>query len=476
MIKEFFNNSFIYTIGIILTRGISIILLPIYTRYLSPLEYGILDLFIILTSIVTIVFSLEIHQAVVRFYQDTQNNIEKAEYVSTAFVFSIFVYSIFCLLSFFYSESLTLFLLDDIKQKNIFLLAVISIGTSGLFYFVSGQLKWQILPKQSVMVSILHIIFVASISVYLLVFEDMKVESIFIGQIVGNILGSILSIYYAKESYQFVFVFSKLKEMLSFSFPVVFSSIAVFLSLYIDRIAIQDLLGLEYLGIYGVAYKFAMIAGLVMVGFQSSLSPLIYKYYKEDSTPKSIERLFNGFSIFMLLIIVASIFFSKEVVILMTSEEFYNASTLITPLVIAVFFSRLYIFTPGLSIAKKTSIIAIVSFVSAIINTILNYFFIPIYGILGAALGTMVSSILIFFTHAYLSKIYYNVNYGFFKKVIYFSITLSIVYLINNLFDSITFISILIKLILLMIVSLLSVYILLDKSDTNQVFSFIFKG
>ena len=73
MTKTFFKNSFIYTIGTVLTRGIGVILLPIYTRYLSPEEFGIVDLFFILSSIVALTIALEIFQAVSRFYSTTNN-------------------------------------------------------------------------------------------------------------------------------------------------------------------------------------------------------------------------------------------------------------------------------------------------------------------------------------------------------------------------------------------------------------------
>lgn len=138
MIKTFFKNSFIYTIGTILTRGIGVILIPIYTRYLSPTEYGIIDLFMILTSIISLTIALEIHQAVVRFYQDTTDENEKMQYVSSAFIFSIFVYSLYFVISYIFSDTFTLLILDDIQYENIFLLASGAIATGGLFYFTSG--------------------------------------------------------------------------------------------------------------------------------------------------------------------------------------------------------------------------------------------------------------------------------------------------------------------------------------------------
>jgi O-antigen/teichoic acid export membrane protein len=468
MIKSFLKNSLIYTIGTILTRGISIILVPIYTRYLSPDEYGIIDLFMILTSIVSLTIALEIHQAVVRFYQDTTDEDEKMQYVSSAFVFSIFVYSLYFIISYIFSDTFTLLILDDVKYQNIFLLASGAIATGGLFYFTSGQLRWQMLPKQSVIVSIVHVLIVASIAVYLLMVRDMKVESIFVGQIFGNIFGIFLSIYYAKKSYRFVFVYEKFKEMVLFSYPLVFSGGAIFVSLYIDRIAIKDLLGLEDLGIYGIAYRFATVASLVMMGFQSSLSPLIYKHYKEEKTAKNIAKLFDGFIIFALFVVSGSILFSKEVIVLMSTEAYYNAAILIPLLVMAVFFSNMYIFAPGMGIAKKTKTIALISASGAIINTVLNYTMIPIFGLIGASISTLISAIVVFYLRVVLSNKYYNIEYGFVKKIFIFLFVLGSSYFVNTLYG-IGIVSFIIKTIFLFLISLLVVYLILEASDLKKV-------
>ena len=464
MIKTFFKNSFIYTIGTILTRGIGVILIPIYTRYLSPTEYGIIDLFMILTSIISLTIALEIHQAVVRFYQDTTDENEKMQYVSSAFIFSIFVYSLYFVISYIFSDAFTLLILDDIQYENIFLLASGAIATGGLFYFTSGQLRWQILPKQSVIVSIAHLFVVGGIAIYLLVVGGLKVESIFIGQIFGNVFGIFLSIYYAKKSYRLVFVYEKFKEMVSFSYPLVFSGVAIFVALYIDRIAIKELLGLEELGIYGIAYRFAAVASLVMIGFQSSLSPLIYKHYKEEETPRNVAKLFDGFVLFALFVVSGSVLFSKEVIVLMSTEVYYDAAILVPPLVMTVLFSNMYIFAPGMGIAKKTKTLALISTASAIINTILNYTMIPIFGLQGAVFATLFSSMIVFSIHVFVSDKYYKIPHAWPKKVLLFITVLIVSYFVNNLFDDVSLVSVIVKILTILLITGTVIYTLIGLS------------
>ena len=290
---------------------------------------------------------------------------------------------------------------------------------------------------------------------------DFKIESIFVGQIAGNIVASLFAIICVRKSYGFIFCITKFKKMVSYSMPLVLSGIGVYIALYIDRIAIKDLLGLDKLGIYGVGYRFAGVAFLVMAGFQQSLSPLVFKYYKEKKTPSDISKIFNIFVVFSLTVVAGAILFSKELVILFTTEAYYSSADVIAILVMAVFFSNMYIFTPGISIAKKTKIIFLISIIAAIINTILNYTLIPLFGIGGAAFATLISSIITFSLYAFFSLRYYSISYNVKTTLLSFIIMLVSSYGIIIIFNEIQLITIIIKSVFLLLVFTSTSFLLL---------------
>ena len=118
MLQAFLKNSLIYTLGHVLTSGIAIFLLPIYTRYLSPAEYGVIDLFIVIAAIVNLTIALEISQGIARYYQEAKNEKEKTEYTSSAFWFTVLSYLLFLFLCLIFSETLTFWLLGDINKKK----------------------------------------------------------------------------------------------------------------------------------------------------------------------------------------------------------------------------------------------------------------------------------------------------------------------------------------------------------------------
>ena len=463
MLREFLKNSFIYNIGNILTRGISIILLPLYTKYLSPSEYGIIDLFFLIASVVNIVITLEISQGIARYYQDTDNEKDKRDYCSTAFWFTVIVYSFFLIFSHIFSDFFTQILLEDPNKKHIFLFAVFSVASNGIFYFTQNQLKWQIQPKENVIINLLNFLVVSSLSIYLLIIKKFGLEGIFISQICANFIATFFAIFFARKSYGFYFSKLKFKKMMSYSLPLVFSGIGVFVALHVDRLAIKDLMGLDKLGIYGVAYRFAAIASLVTLGFQQSLSPLIFKYHRQKKTRFNIANIFNIFVIFASLVISVTILFSRELVILFTEQAYYSSANLISILIIAVFISKIYIFAPGIAIAKKTKLIFVITTISATLNTLLNYTLIPMFGLFGAAYATLTSTIVASSFYLILSNRYYPVPYKIKSLLIIFGLIILSSFVILKFFNEINLISIIFKVFSFVLMSLISIFFLRKK-------------
>ena len=135
----------------------------------------------------------------------------------------------------------------------------------------------------------------------------------------------------------------------------------------------------------------------------------------------------------------------------------------------AVFFSNMYIFAPGISIAKKTKLISLISVIAAIINTILNYTLIPLLGLSGAAYATLISAIITFSLYIFFSRKYYPISYNAKPTLLSFVIMLVSSYVIINIFNEIQLITIIIKSVCLMLVFVIISFLLLEKEDKKKI-------
>ena len=251
-----------------------------------------------------------------------------------------------------------------------------------------------------------------------------------LGMAFGAILGVVMSLYLLRQTFRFQLDAQKLKEMLVFSSPLVMSGIAVIISTYIDRIMINHFLSVSDVGLYGVGFRLAGIVGLFMAGFQGAFTPLVYKHYQNVDTPRQMARIFRVFIAFSLLVFMLLVLFANDILALLTTPEYYSASQVVVFLVPAILLSQMYIFAPGIGIAKKTHLIIWVNLMGAAVNTLLNWLMIPPYGITGAAIASLVAYSCVFLVYITLSQRLYRVPHQWTRMVIATILTSLIVWVV----------------------------------------------
>ena len=139
MLKIFLKDSAIYAIPSIISRGMSLFLVPLYTRVLSPSDYGSLDLLIIFAGIINLTIALEVSQGVARFYTEEIVPERKMLYASSAFCFTFLVYIFFVVGAISNSNYLSILLLGKNGLNDIFKIGMVYIFFNGIFYLIQNQ-------------------------------------------------------------------------------------------------------------------------------------------------------------------------------------------------------------------------------------------------------------------------------------------------------------------------------------------------
>jgi O-antigen/teichoic acid export membrane protein len=408
LIKFLVRDALTYTLPTVLSRGIGVFLLPIYTHIASPDELGALDLFLVFGNIISLTVALEISQGVARFIPEISDVKQRLAYSSTGLYFTLFMYVLFFITASAFYVELNHFITGKAEYAPFFQFALMYIALNGFFYYFQNQLRFE---GKSVSYAIVSVFYVANNLASAFVFGivyDSGLTAILYSMIVSVLLASLLSLFFLRQSLGLVFKLEPLKQLLKFSIPLVPASMLIFVSLYVDRYMINFLLDLESVGHYSIALRLASAASLVMVGFQMAITPLVYKHYNEPATPETLAVIFKYFLVFAVFFFLIYSLVAEELLILLTTPEFYLVANVIPLLVLALFFSNMYVFMPGIAIRKKMYLIFLISIFAAFINIVLNYFLIPIFGILGAALATAIGFFFAFLCFVFFSqKLYY---------------------------------------------------------------------
>ena len=473
--KGIVKDSFWYTIGSIGIKGVSFLLLPIFTTYLSTEDYGVLDMFMVFSTLSIILVGFEVLQALGRFLSNEKDEKNKAKYISTFLGFITCSYTLLFFVCWLSKPLIIEYVFDGIVDSNTFWLGIFSIITTGYVNNFLGIFRFTFRAKFFSLIHILQGLISFPVAILLMVSFNLTLEGYFIGMIVGNVSCLIISMLLNKEYLGLRIDGPILKKYLTYSSPLILSAAALVLGNYIDRLFIKSMLTMSDLGIYGFAFRLSTIVVVLKSGFIKALAPVIYRDYKEKKTPNQLAYVFKVYAFIGAFICFAYILFSHELVHLIAGDpSFYESYSLIPIMALMMVLQNITIFIPGVNISKQTKYIAIIQIVYLIINVILNYILIPKYGLRGAAIATTSSGFLAFLINYKISQRFYFIPHDVKRlSAVLMFVVLGIVYfwfgesipVLNNM-D--IFIRILIKTVLLSILGIVTFFIVLSIKDIKR--------
>lgn len=439
MIRRFLRDTGIYGISGIVSKGVSVFLVPFYTRVLTPSDYGVIDMMAVTTAIVASTVTLQITQAVARFLADDKKERNKILVSSTALVVVLFTYTVFLIVAEVYAGFWSKLILGSYKYIHIIRIASLSIFLSGLYYFVQNQLRWLLRPKGFMSVSMIYTFITIPVTVFFVLILKTGVIGVFYAYIIGSLISFLLGFYLTRDAYAFRFSYTKLREMLNFSLPLVPSSVGVFFINYSQRILIRGMLNLSELGLFGIGTRLSSIVNIAFQSINAALVPIVYDEYGKTETPAKLSILFNSLFFILMTLFVSVSVFSKELIMLLTTPAYYSSFKLVPPLFISQIFTGMIVFAVGMAIKKKTRYIAVINIIGASLSIGLSAGLIYFYGVMGAAVAVAIQSFVIFIIQMYFSQKFYPVPYNFYKITFSFLFSILIVifsFFVNRYLDS----------------------------------------
>jgi O-antigen/teichoic acid export membrane protein len=341
MLRAFVRDSAIYAVPAFASRGLALLLLPLYTRVLSPADYGSLDLLIIFAGIVNLTIALEVSQGVARFFTSESDERHKVAYASSAFWFTVACYTAFALLAFAWRPQLSAWVMGRAGMERVFGIGIAYIWLNGIFYLVQNQFRWELRSRRYAVVSLLMTVVTAGLAVLLAYGLGWGLAGLLWGMVAGAAAATTYGVWHLRNSIRLRFDWARLREMLVFSMPLVPSGIAVWVSSYVDRMMIHRILTVDEVGLYGIGFRLASVVALLLVGVQGALTPLVYASYREADTPRQLARIFRVFVSLALLLFLLLTLFAHDILALMTTPAYYGGSVVVIYLVPAVLHAQM---------------------------------------------------------------------------------------------------------------------------------------
>lgn len=411
------KNSFLYSIPTILTRGINFFSALLYTFFLTPAEYGSLEIYILCVSILAIVATLDISSGVGRIYSESSEK-EKKIIFNTAFYTVLFLCSISILIIFNINDYFFKQIFKEIDNFLVFMV-ILNMFVYSIYYFLKMQFRWNFQEKEFIFVTASTSILMLILAACGLIFYEQSLEVVIFANLFAYFYGLLISIYFLRNLFAFEFSIKYLKELISFSTPLIPAALIGVSLMFVDRIMIDYYMGIDAVGVYSLGVRFAGIALICYVGVDLAISPILYSSYKNSEARLMLAQVFRVFVFVSPIAASIILLFTDSYFLFFEKQEYIEIKDFILILIFATLLAQLHLFFPGLWIAKKTYIFLFLSLSAVIINIILNYFWINLYGLYGAALSSLFSYVFLAVSSGIFSQMHYPVKHNFKKLFLY---------------------------------------------------------
>lgn len=413
-ITKFFGHSAIYGLSGAIGTLLSVLLVPVYTRVLSPEEYGIVSLVVVVSSIANIVAGMGMGSALFWAYYKASEE-EKASVIGTTFWLSNVFALITALLLALTSPNISYLIIGDTTLATIIRIVSLVVAFQASLSFPLAFLRIHKHPLKYVSITLLKSFIAVLAIIFLVVYMKMGVLGVFVGHVVGAVVGLIVSYLYVRDRIKFSFDKAWAKQILAFGIPMMPSGLAMWILNSSDRYFLNYLDGPAAVGIYAVGYKVGMIIALAVSAFQIAFGPLVFSAYEEKEDPR---RFYIHIVKYMFLILVTLAFgvalFGKEAVKYVVGPQFQDAYIVIPFIAYSYLGLALYnLFSIGVSLKRKTYLSTVAVGLTGAINFALNYLLIGEFSMVGAAIATLLSFFILALFELYFSQRQYPIAFQY---------------------------------------------------------------
>jgi len=385
------KHSSVYGIGNLLSKAVGFILLPLYTRYLTPTDYGILELIDVTAGMIGIVIGLGVAEAVSRFYYEPASLKERNRVVSTAYWVATVLTGAGALVASLFAVPLAGLALDSSKSSPLLLVSFAALAIGVIVDLGQLNLRLQYKSVTFNAISISSLVLGVTFNVVFIVAFHWGVMGILLSSLLTRIvIGLPLTIWTLTRT-GLGLDWGLARQMVRFGAPLVPSSLASTLVNYSDRYFIKTFASIADAGIWGLANKMGTsIHMLVTSPFIMTFLPRRFEIVKRPDAQETFARVGEYFFLSITTVGLFVVLFVDEILKLMTTPGFYSAGALVPWIVLSmVLFGMKYHFEFGILYAKKTHHYAVINMATAVLHVVLNLILVRAYGVFGAALAAV---------------------------------------------------------------------------------------
>ncbi len=387
------RHTIVYAVGILLSKAISFVMLPVYTRFLTPSDYGVLELIEMTLDVIAILGGARIAAGIFRYYHKASNDSERNAVISTALWVLAGSYASVALMTFLAAGLLSRLVFGTEEHASLIRLAAASLACSSLMIAPLTYIRARERSSAFVITQLTQVVLQLTLNIVLLVHFEMGVRAVFISSLVTKLLIGFTLAGYLVSRVGFHFTRSATRDLLRYGVPLIGTQMATFIVTFGDRYFLQHSADTAAVGLYSLAYQFGfLVAAVGYMPFEMIWDVVRFSVAKRADRDALFARAFIYLNLMLVTMALAIVLFVDEIIMVMTTPAFYPAAQFVPVIVIAyVLQGWVGMQDVGIHVRERTEYLTLVNWVAALTALAGYAIFIPRYLGMGAAVVTVVA-------------------------------------------------------------------------------------
>lgn len=392
-LKSTLKHGAVYGLGTLLAKAIGFVMLPIYTRVLSPTDYGVLELLSMTTDVIGMVTGVGLTWSVTRYYYFYDDPADRKAVVSSAAVLLVVSFGAASVATLPFAGPLAGAILGDAAYSPLVRLAVAGFFLSSFIEVPLAFLRAKQDSTHVVLLSLARLLLALGLNILFVVVLRWGVAGVLYSTIIASTAaGAYLAAVTLRET-GLRFSRPVAAKLIGYGAPIVAANLGSFVIHYSDRYLLRVHGSLESVGLYSLAYKFAMLLSLfVATPFSKIWSPKALEIHEaegDDGARPILRRIITHYNLALVAGGLGIALFASDAIRIMASAEFHAAGAMVPLLCLGMlFFGYRQISYIGASIRERSDLIAAGTAVGAVVVVAANLLLIPPMGATGAAIAT----------------------------------------------------------------------------------------
>jgi O-antigen/teichoic acid export membrane protein len=382
-----------YTAASVVSKLIAVALLPLYTRYLTPADYGAAEVMFAAVVSASIVIRFGTIEALLRFYY--KDGEDPGRVVSTSFAALFWFATAAALIALPLAGPISEALLDR-PAAGLARISIAGLWVLTMMEFLLTLFRLEERARAYFVTTILNVLAAIGLTVVLVVGEGEGARGLLIGSYGSGAVFVLGLIFVHRRRLSLWIDRALLRRLMRFGLPTMPAELSLYLLNFVDRIIIVRSVGLAEAGLYSLAVKFAQAVNVLVRGFQLAWPPLAYSIRDDDEARRTYAAVVTWFVTGCAFVVVGMWLFSRWIARLLAAPEFFESYEAVGLIATGVTLYALYmVLVVILGRTGRTEFNFPATIAALIANLALNLALVPSLGIVGAGLALVASYVVV---------------------------------------------------------------------------------